>query len=157
MADVEHSALTGSDLHEPKGVASASANSVYVADGAASGAQTVINNLNRIALNCTLVDIDNDASAWVVSPVAGDIVAIYSVIDGAIATADAGITTEIGGVAVTGGDITITQASSAAGDIDSATPTANNAVGAGQAIEFVNDLAATNAVTVTFTVWIDVS
>ena len=91
MADVEHSALTGSDLHEPKGVASASANSVYVADGAASGAQTVINNLNRIALNCTLVDIDNDASAWVVSPVAGDIVAIYSVIDGAIATADAGI------------------------------------------------------------------
>lgn len=37
MADVEHSALTGSDLHEPKGAASATANHVYVADGAGSG------------------------------------------------------------------------------------------------------------------------
>ena len=38
MANVLHKNLTGTDLHEPKGAASASANQVYVADGAASGA-----------------------------------------------------------------------------------------------------------------------
>jgi hypothetical protein len=37
MANVEHSALTGANLHEPKGVAAAAANLVYVSDGAASG------------------------------------------------------------------------------------------------------------------------
>ena len=38
MADVQHKNLTGSDLHEPKGVAAANAGEVYVADGAGSGA-----------------------------------------------------------------------------------------------------------------------
>jgi hypothetical protein len=33
-----HSSLTGADLHEPKGVASAASGEVYVADGAGSGA-----------------------------------------------------------------------------------------------------------------------
>jgi len=37
MANVEHSALTGSNLHEPKGVATATADTVYVADGLGSG------------------------------------------------------------------------------------------------------------------------
>lgn len=37
MANVEHSALTGASLHEPKGIAAASANEILVADGAASG------------------------------------------------------------------------------------------------------------------------
>lgn len=37
MADVEHSQLTGSDLHEPKGAFSAAANRVYVSDGVGSG------------------------------------------------------------------------------------------------------------------------
>lgn len=37
MANVEHSVLTGSDLHESKGVAAAAANRVFVTDGAASG------------------------------------------------------------------------------------------------------------------------
>lgn len=37
MATIQHSALTGADLHEPKGAAGASANTVYVATGAGSG------------------------------------------------------------------------------------------------------------------------
>ncbi len=40
MANVLHSALTGVELHEPKGVAAASSGEVYVADGAGSGAWT---------------------------------------------------------------------------------------------------------------------
>ena len=37
MANVEHSALTGSSLHEPKGTAAASSGSTYVANGSGSG------------------------------------------------------------------------------------------------------------------------
>lgn len=37
MANVEHSVLTGTDLHESKGVAAAAANRVFVTNGAASG------------------------------------------------------------------------------------------------------------------------
>lgn len=38
MANVPHSGLTGSDLHESKGTAAAAANTVFIADGAGSGA-----------------------------------------------------------------------------------------------------------------------
>lgn len=37
---VQHSALTGAELHEPKGVASASSGQVYIANGAGSGTWT---------------------------------------------------------------------------------------------------------------------
>lgn len=40
MANVVHSTLTGTDLHEPKGVASASSGEVYVANGGGSGVWT---------------------------------------------------------------------------------------------------------------------
>ncbi len=37
MATVQHSTLSSSELHEPKGAATADANTVYIADGAGSG------------------------------------------------------------------------------------------------------------------------
>ena len=37
MANVEHSSLTGSALHEPKGTATASSGSAYIANGSGSG------------------------------------------------------------------------------------------------------------------------
>jgi hypothetical protein len=37
MANVSHASLTGANLHEPKGVASATINKVYVSDGNGSG------------------------------------------------------------------------------------------------------------------------
>ena len=40
MADIEHSAITDPNIHEPKGVATATANQVYLSDGASSGAWT---------------------------------------------------------------------------------------------------------------------
>jgi hypothetical protein len=40
MANVQHSALTGAELHEPKGAAAAATKKVYVSDGAGSGAWT---------------------------------------------------------------------------------------------------------------------
>lgn len=40
MPTIQHSALTSSELHEPKGANTASAGEVYVADGAGSGTWT---------------------------------------------------------------------------------------------------------------------
>lgn len=37
MATVQHSTLTAGDLHEPKGIAAADPNSVYIANGSGSG------------------------------------------------------------------------------------------------------------------------
>lgn len=42
MANVEHSALTGSNLHEPKGANTAAVSTVYVSDGVGSGAWSTL-------------------------------------------------------------------------------------------------------------------
>lgn len=157
MANVTHRGLTGDDIHEPKGADTATANQIYIADGAGSGTWTTVNNTNKIVLTVRITDVSTAGSYWVVSPIAGDISAIYTVINGAIATSDATITTEIAGTAVTGGGITITQSGSAAGDADSATPSAANTVTAGQAIEVITDGASTNTVSADVTIVIDVS
>lgn len=53
---VEHSTLTGSSLHEPKGVENATANYVYAADGAGSGTWSDMNTLVT-ATNFTTGDL----------------------------------------------------------------------------------------------------
>ncbi len=93
-----------------------------------------------------IADISTGGSSWTVCPVAGEIVGIYSVIDGAITVADAALSFELGGTAITGGGITIGYDGSTAGDVDSATPSGNNIVSAGQAIEMITDGGSTGAV-----------
>jgi hypothetical protein len=91
---------------------------------------------------------------WV-SPVAGNIDKIHTVIDGALTTGDATITAAIGGVAVTNGVVTITQAGSAAGDKDSATPSAAKTVAVGDLVTFTvggtNDAAKNAAISILIT------
>lgn len=99
----------------------------------------------------TITDVSTAGSYWVVPGFACKVVKIISVIDGALATANAGLSFEIGGTAITGGGITITQSGSAAGDVDTATPTAANVVGAEQPIELITDGASTNTVAATVT------
>ena len=107
--------------------------------------------LDSFCLTVDMTDISTAASVWVVSPYAATIEKIYSVINGAITVADAAITVEIGGTAVTGGAITIANSGSAAGTVDSATPTALNTVTAGQAIEVITDGGSTDTCRATFT------
>ena len=90
-------------------------------------------------------DVSAAGSVWVVPGIAGTIVKISNVIDAAITVADAGLTFEIDGTAVTGAAITIANASSAAGDVDSSTPTALNVITASEAIEVVKDGSSTTA------------
>lgn len=104
-----------------------------------------LKNAAKIYLTGEIADISAAASSWAVSPVAGDITNIWTVIDTAITVADAAITFEIATVAVTGAGITIATSGSAAGTVDSSTPTALNTVAAGGAIEIITDGGSTDA------------
>lgn len=81
----------------------------------------------------------------------GKIKKISSALNGAIATADATLTAKIGGTAVTNGVITVAFSGSAAGDVDTATPSGANTFTEDQAIEIETDGASTNAVAVVIT------
>jgi len=95
--------------------------------------------LNDYFLTAKVTDISTAGSSFVAVPDGGKIIKILTSIKNAITTADAAITFEIGGTAVTGGAITITQSGSAAGDVDSSEPTAANSVEEGDAIEIISD------------------
>ena len=51
MANVEHSVLTGSALHEPKGVATAGAGAVYLATGGGSGTWVSSHSYASLGMN----------------------------------------------------------------------------------------------------------
>jgi len=101
--------------------------------------------LNDYFLTAKVTDISTAGSTFVAVPDAGNIVKIYTSIKNAITSADAAITFEIGGTAVTNGAITVTQAGSAAGDVDSSTPSAANRVEEGGSIEIISDGASATA------------
>jgi hypothetical protein len=71
---------------------------------------------------------------YLVAPIAGTITRIQSIIDGALTVGNEVLTPSINGVAITTTPITITQAGSAAGDVDSTVPTAANTVAVGDKI-----------------------
>ena len=146
---VEHSTLTGSDLHEPKGAAAANSGEIYIANGSGGGAWTAHNN--KVVLNTRIDNISAASSAWVVTPVAGTIAKVYSVISGAITSGDATLTAKIATVSVTNGAITVANSGSAAGTVDSATPSGANTVTLGQAIEIATDGGSTNSISAVIT------
>lgn len=96
-------------------------------------------------------DISTADQRYVVPGFRGKIKKIHSALNGAISGADADLTAKIGGTAVTGGLITVAQASSAAGDVDTATPSAANTFTESQAIEIETDGASTGTVAVVVT------
>jgi hypothetical protein len=107
----------------------------------AKGGEALVTVSTRIA------DVSTASSAYAVAPVAGDIVAIYTVLGGAISGADSVVTAAIAGVAITGISITVAQASSAAGDVDSDVPTALYTATAGQLLTATTDGASTGTAT----------
>lgn len=83
-------------------------------------------------------DIATAQSYWIVTPWAGTISKIYTVVDGTTDTGATTISFELGGTAITNGNVTIANGA-VAGEVDSSTPTAANTVTAGQAIEVITD------------------
>ena len=95
--------------------------------------------LNDYFLTSKITNISTAGSTFVPVPDGGRIIKIFTSIKNAITTANAALSFEIGGTAITGGGITVTQSGSAAGDVDTAEPTAANSVNEGQAIEIITD------------------
>lgn len=136
-----HKNITGSDNHEPKGIESASADQVYMADGAGSGSwQSITATSVPAYLTTRFNDISAASSAWAVSPIAGTVTAVYVVLHSGITVANSIVTGKIAGTPIGGLSITITQSGSAAGSTFSDTSVSgSNTVTAGQAIEIVSD------------------
>jgi len=139
------SSTGGTAVYSLVAVLSIASGVVDVSDGQNIGGDQVV-------LNASIQDISTAGQIYVVSPIAGTISAIYSVINGTIATADAVLTAKIAGTAVTNGVITIEDSGSVAGDVDSAAPTALNTVAIGDAIEVETSGASTNTVEVVLTI-----
>ena len=102
--------------------------------------------LNDYFLTSTIADISTASSTFVPVPDGGKVIKIITALQGAIGTANAAITFEIDGVAITGGAITVTQSGSAAGDIDTAEPTAANDVAEDGSIEMITDGSSSNTI-----------
>lgn len=161
-----HASLTGSDLHESKGTAGASAGAIFVADGAGSGSYTTTPtisgytktanqfNLNICYITCYNPDVGTAGAStfFVVMPRAGTITKIYCTTQKAAGGSNNTLTSSIAGVNVTNGVVTITSAGAAAGDVSSATPTAANTVTAGQALKFTSNNGSTTVTPVVLTI-----
>jgi hypothetical protein len=156
----EHNTLTGAALHEPKGADSASANRVYVADGAGSGAWsqigplsiTGINNLNQIILaDMKEVPSGSYTRFYFIAPVAGTVSKIYTQSTQAVSIAGkiynaanpSGINMLDAGGSIAGHSVSH-------GVLSYYTPTGNNTFVAGDIISFEgSDFAADGLIFVT--------
>lgn len=128
-----HADLTGADLHEPKGVATANANEVYVANGTGSGAWQKITSasldtvsLKQRFLTAVLPDVSTPSSVLISLPAAGKVVGISYVLGGAITVANSNISVTRGSGASLGAATLIPYSSSAEGDQFTFTPSGNN-------------------------------
>jgi len=100
------------------------------------------------------ITLGTAGQVYVVSPYAGSVSKVYSVIAGALATADEVLTVkDASGNSM--GTITIAQSGSAAGDVDNLSPSSNNTVAVGDAIEIETDGGNSNAVVCTVTILIE--
>ena len=130
-------------------------NNVLVLGGSVNTANG--QSLKKVYLTAQIEDISTAGQTYVVSPVSGTITKIYSVLNGAITTANAILTPKINGAAITNASITIAHAGSIAGEIDFSIPTALNTVETGQAIEIETDGGSNGSVKTIITIEITLS
>lgn len=149
MPDVQHNALTGAELHEPKGISGAAAGSVYIANGAgsgtwsqpvvdaddgaagevpvANGAGDVVWSPRFYTITGKMTDVGTPGQEYVPIPYSGNVVKIVTILGGAITGSDETINLKDNAGNTMGG-VVITQAASAAGDMDFDDTLTNNDV-----------------------------
>jgi len=147
MATIEHSALTTGELHEPKGAASAAVGTVYTADGSGSGSW----KNNDYTIYVSMTDVSTFNKLYIPTPFAGTVISVQSVIDGALATADATVTVK-NSAGASMGTMTLAFSGSAAGDVDTLSPSTNNTLTANGYMTIESDGASTNVVRANFVV-----
>ena len=101
--------------------------------------------LNDYFLHAAIADVSTASSTFVPVPDGGKIIKIITALQGAITSVNGGISFEIGGTAITGGGITVAYSGSAAGDVDTAVPTAANDVLEDGTIEMITNGASSGA------------
>lgn len=150
----EHKDLPDSQLHESKGVSTASVNTVYVADGSGSGSwkkldlvslntSSSLYNLNKDILQATLPDVSepNTIVLPVVSP--RTLTKVTAVLTNAITVANSILSFYNNTTLI--GTLTIAYSGSAEGTTFTYTPISNNTFTTGSRIKIVNDGGSTTA------------
>lgn len=145
-----HRDLTGDELHEPKGIDTASENSVYVANGAGSGTWKDRFDGHYIANEYTLTGRITDLSTagsryYFTPPVRSELISLHAILDGALGGADSTLQIYINGVLFPD-SLTIESTGSSNGNIFSVYMTAANTLEPGSLIEVRTDGASDNAV-----------
>lgn len=162
---IAHSALTGADLHEPKGAAAASINTHYKSNGAGSGTwaklvaaevdTSSIFSMNTVYLTTSFTDVSTAEIVYLVVPFTGTLTNVYTALQLAITGADSIVTVK-NNAGSSAGTITVAFSGSAPGDIDTLAPSVNNTFTSGQIMTITTDGASSTAsrlfVTLKFTI-----
>lgn len=175
MADIQHSAITDPHIHEPKGASTASVDTVWVADGAGSGAfqkiegdqfdETSVETFIQNALDDNSVDVtgrfyltavieDVSTASSILIPVIRDCTVIGArlTLGGAIATADATVSFVDASAASLGTSVTVAFTGSAEGTGFDFTASTNQNLTGPTYIKVSTDGASDNAVPLYITV-----
>lgn len=137
---IQHKDIQDPDIHELKGVVVAPAGSFPKAVGGIS-----VWAFDEDFIDLDISTLNVTADYHLIMPHTGTIIKAYSIIDAPIGTNNTTIAMSTGGVAMINGTITIPFAGSAAGQINSCTPTGGNTVAAGSAIKLAVNGTSTGA------------
>jgi len=168
MANVDHTSLTDTQCHEPKGINSATTadkGKVITPSGTTSG-ESVLRKLTHAELlqkqhhvMQVIGNISAASTVYIAPGISGTLVKATSVIDGALDSSgsDATITFNIDGSASDAATMTIAASGSATGTVDSVTSSANNILTSNSYIAISSDGASTNSVRAAFVLQIQES
>ena len=138
-----HKDLTGAELHEPKGIETATSGQVYVSNGSGSGVWTDRNTdnllFNKYFLQGQITDIStaNDKTFFYV-PVKSEILQLSCVLTGPITTSNSILSIYIDGV-LFADSLTVPFTSSTAGSSSLLLVSTANTINAGSVIEIRSD------------------
>lgn len=139
---VQHADLTGIDLHEPKGIATAPQWSLYWADGAGSGNWwsflDVVLNANLDTGYGYFPDVSTASSIYIPLGSYVTVLKISICLQAPITTADSTITA-YNSTGSSMGSVNVTYTGSAAGQVFTITPVTNNSVGVNSFIRLTSD------------------
>lgn len=145
-----HNTITDPYLHEPKGIAAAATDLVYISNGTGSGAWKVPTH----TLNSVIADVSTPSLVYVPTPLAGRVKKVVAVLHAPITLANSIINVK-NAAGVSMGTFTVPFSGSAAGNTFVLTPVSNNLVNVNSFITIETDGGSTTTAIISFTVLIE--